>query len=254
MQTGNMNPAEIGNIAATERDFWWYRGQREILRRLLDAENYKRKLAKILEAGCGTGYDASIFEKRYGWNVFALDLEMSGLLHGRSYGLTRLSQGDIAALPFRAGAFDMVASLDVIVHFPRGAEDRPLAEFSRVLAPGGLLVLRVSALDVLHSRHSEFTYERQRFTRKRLMEAVARHGIRVKRCTYANSLLLPVALAKFRIWEPLTRQAPGSGVGPVAGWLNRLLMLPLAAESRWIGAGLNFPLGQSLILIGEKRG
>ena len=74
------------------------------------------------------------------------------------------------------------------------------------------------------------------------LTALAEHaGIRVLRCTYANSLLLPVALAKFRIWEPLTRQAPSSGVEPVAPWLDRMLYGALAAEAAWIGAGHNFP-------------
>ena len=64
--------------------------------------------------------------------------------------------------------------------------------------------------------------------------------------------ILPVALAKFRLWEPLTRQAASSGVRPVSAWLNRLLYLPLAAESAWCGIGGNFPIGQSIVLIGEK--
>lgn len=252
MPTGNMNPAEFANIARAEQDFWWYRGQRRILFRMLDAESRQRKVRNVLEAGCGTGYDALHLQQRYGWRLFPLDLELAGLKYARSHGLARLTQGNIAALPFRSAAFDAVLSLDVIVHFPRGEEHRPLAEFARVLAPGGLLALRVSALDLLHSRHSDFTCERQRFTRRRLVELVSRHGIRVKRCSYANALLFPVALARFRIWEPLIRQAPRSGLQPVSGWLNRLLTLPLSLESRCIAAGLNFPFGQSLLLIGEK--
>ena len=41
----------------------------------------------------------------------------------------------------------------------------------------------------------------------------------------------------------------------VSSWNNYLLpllFLPLAWESRWIGAGGNFPLGQSLILLARK--
>jgi hypothetical protein len=75
----------------------------------------------------------------------------------------------------------------------------------------------------------------------------------VQRVTYANSLLLPVALAKFRVWEPFTRKPPSSGVEPVAPWLDGMLYAPLALEARWLGAGMSFPAGQSLVLIGEKR-
>jgi len=247
-----MNPAEIVNILEAEEDFWWYRGMRRILFGLLDPLAERRKVRAALEAGCGTGYNAALLEQRYGWPMYALDLDWGGLRHAQERGVSRLTQGDLAALPFPAESFDAVISLDVIVHFPRGEEGRALAELTRVLARGGLLVLRVAALDTLRSRHSEFACERQRFTAKRLIAGVTSHGIRVLRCTYANSLLLPVALAKFRLWEPLMQRTPQSGVRPVSPWLNRLLSLPLAAESRWLTVGRNMPLGQSLILIGEK--
>jgi hypothetical protein len=123
---------------------------------------------------------------------------------------------------------------------------------ARVLSPGGLLVLRASALDILRSRHSEFIHERQRFTRMRLASAIRSAGIRVLRCTYANTLLLPVALAKFRLWEPLLRRPPASGVHPLPAWVDRPLYGCLCAESAWLGRGWNLPAGQSLLLIGEK--
>ncbi len=249
-----MNPAEFANIAKAEQEFWWFRGTRKILFRLLEPRLGGRRIERVLEAGCGTGYFSRVLESRYGWRMFPLDLGWEGLEWGRRLGAARLVNGDLRALPFSADAFDVVFCLDVIVHFPHGEEDRPVAELARVLRPGGLFVIRVSALDVLRSRHSRFAGERQRFTRRRLIELARRHGIEVVRCTYANSLLLPVALAKFRIWEPLLRQAPASGLAPVGPWLDRLLHVPLAIEADWIGAGLSFPLGQSLILLGEKPG
>jgi hypothetical protein len=144
--------------------------------------------------------------------------------------------------------------MDVIVHFPRGEERRPMAELVRVLRPGGLLAVRVSALDVLRSRHSAFAHERQRFTRGRLVELAEQCGIRVARVTYANSLLMPVALAKFRLIEPLLPGPPESGVQPVAPWLDRMLYAALAGEANWLSKGGSFPLGQSIILLGHKSG
>ncbi len=247
-----MNPAEFANIANCEANFWWFRGMRGIMFALLDPVAAKRCLQRVLEAGAGTGHFSKTLAERYGWKMFPLDLGWEGLDFARGYGLSRLAQADIRALPYRDAAFDALVSMDVIVHLPRGEEDAPMREFARVLEPGGLLALRVSALDILRSRHSEFAHERQRFTRSRLIELARRHGFTVHRCTYANSLLLPVALAKFRLWEPLTRQPATSGVQPAPPWLDSALGLPLSAEAKWIGAGMNFPLGQSVVLIGEK--
>jgi SAM-dependent methyltransferase len=247
-----MNPAEFANIAAAEKDFWWYRGMRRILFRMLDPYLAGRQIRCALEGGCGTGYFSWLLQQERHLRVVPLDLGREGLEYGRQMGLRESVQGDLAALPFPDAAFDLAISLDVIVHFALGGEHRAMRELARVLEPNGLLVVRASALDILHSRHSEFAYERQRFTRQRLMGLAASCGIRVLRCTYANSLLLPVALAKFRLWEPLLRKPPESGVHAVSPWLDRLLGAPLDLEAAWIGAGHDLPIGQSLILIGEK--
>jgi ubiquinone/menaquinone biosynthesis C-methylase UbiE len=247
-----MNPAEFDNIARAERDFWWYRGMREVLFRLLDPVVIRG--AGALEAGCGTGYLSRSLGERYGWRMTPLDLGREGLEYAHGYGLSNLVQGDVTALPFTDEAFDALVSMEVIVHLPRGEESRALSEFARVLKPGGLLVLRVAALDALRSRHSEFVQERQRFTRARLRRAVKLAGFEVQRETYLNALLLPVALFKFRVWEPLTRAPAASGVAAMPGWLDRLLYLPLRAEAAWIGRGGGFPVGQSLLVLARKRG
>jgi SAM-dependent methyltransferase len=247
-----MNPAEFANIAALEESFWWFRGMRRILFRLLDPLHAQYRLERVLEAGCGTGHFSRELERRYGWRMVPLDLAAEGLRYGKSLGIPRLVQGDIAALPFAGACFDAVVSMDVLVHFPLGEEGRPFAEFIRVLKPGGLLILRVSALDILRSRHSQFAHERQRFTRPRLLALASQHHLRVLRCSYLNSLLFPVALAKFRLYEPLLNSPPESGVQPVAPWLDNLLYRVLALEEKWLGANRNFPLGQSLLLLAEK--
>ena len=214
VRAGMMNPAEFANIAAAEKDFWWYRGMRRILFGMLDPYLEGRGIRRALEGGCGTGYFSWLLQNERRMSVVPLDLGWEGLEYARGMGLRCPVQGDLAALPFADAAFDLVMSLDVLVHFPRGEEHRAARELVRVLEPGGLLVLRVSALDILRSRHSAFAFERQRFTRRRLMGLVAGCGVRVLRCTYANALLLPVALAKFRLWEPLPARAGGERRAP----------------------------------------
>ena len=247
-----MNPAEFANIAALEENFWWFRGMRRILFRLLDQQVKDRKLDLVLEAGCGTGRLSQKLSERYGWRMVPVDLAHEGLEYGRGFGVERMTQADIARLPFPDASFDAVLSMDVIVHFPRGEEHRAFSELARVLKPGGLMVIRVSALDMLRSRHSKFAHERQRFTRSRLLEQLRAADLRIFRCTYLNSLLSPVAFAKFRLYEPFLRGPEESGVQPVPGWLDNMLYMPLALEATWLGAGLNFPLGQSLLVLAGK--
>jgi SAM-dependent methyltransferase len=181
-----------------------------------------------------------------------LDFSGDGLRYARELGVANAVQGDIRCLPFGEGAFDLVLSVDVLAHLPRGDEQAAARELARVARRGGLVVVRTSALDLLRSRHSEFAHERQRFTRRRLVELFASAGVKVLRCSYANSLLLPIAMVKFRLWEPLWRRPAESGVQPVTPWLDRLLFAPLALEAAWLGAGYNLPAGQSLVLIGER--
>ncbi len=250
--SGLMNPAEFDNIAHSERDFWWYRGMRRILLRTLDPYLAGRSVRRVLEAGCGTGYFSRLLQTERRWPVVPLDISAEGLRYAQGMGIERPVQGDVRSMPFESGTFDLVLSIDVLAHLPQPDEQSAAREMARVLTPGGLVAVRTSAFDFLRSRHSEFVFERQRFTRRRLMNLFTAAGIRVMRCSYANSLLLPVAAVKFRLWEPLLRRRPASGVDPVPGWFDRVLYGMLAAEGAWLGRGGNLPAGQSLILVGQR--
>ncbi len=247
-----MNPAEFQNIARAEEEMWWFSGMRKILEAWISRLPNDR-FDRVLEGGCGTGFMSTWLAQRYGWRMFPVDLDFSGLAIGKHAGVPRMVQSDISRLPFATESFDALVSLDVLVHFPRGGEAVALREFQRVIRPGGSLILRVSALDILRSRHSIFAHERQRFTKERIESAVREAGFKVIDCSYANSLLLPVALLKFRVWEDLTRQVPQSGVTVPAAPLNSLLERILGVEAAWLRRGGHFPVGQSILVLATKE-
>jgi SAM-dependent methyltransferase len=248
-----MNPAEFENIANAEETFWWYRGMHEIALRLL-RRTLPATPSRILEAGCGTGHFALRVAREFRCRMDLADLAREGLDYARANGLDRLVRADIRALPLADAQYDCVLSLDVLIHLERGTERVAVAELARMLRPGGLLMIRVAALDALRSRHSEFTQERQRFTKSKLLRLARANGLEPVRCTYLNSFLLPVAWFRFRVWEPLLRKQADSGVKPVAGWLNAALGAVLRVEGAWVGRGWNLPLGQTVVLIARKRG
>lgn len=243
-----MNPAEFANIARVERELWWYRGMERIFLRF--AAPYAPPAgSRVVEAGCGTGYMSQRMAEHFRWQMFPTDLSGDGL---RYSSLERRAQADLRAMPFASSSLDAVVSLDVIAHLAPPDDRRAFGEFARVLKPGAPLLLRTSALSWLRSRHSMFVGERQRYTKAKLRALCAAAGLRVERLTYLNSILLPVAAFKFRVWEPLTNAPPASGVAPVPRWLNSTLEKALDIENALLSAGVNPPLGQSLLLAARK--
>jgi len=247
-----MTPEELHNIFRTEAEFWWYRGMRSITGALLDPA-LKGELRKGLDAGCGTGYNASELERRYGLRMAGVDLAPLAIRYCRERGFDRGAVASVMELPFPDGCFDVVSSIDVFPVLPAGGDERALREFHRVLRPGGWLVLRVAAFQALRSRHSQYVAERHRYRAREMLRMLTALNFQVIRWTYANAFLSPAAWFKFRLWEPLRRESPHSGVAQVPpAWLNRLLTGVLFCEAALIRRGFRFAFGQSWMAVAQK--
>lgn len=95
--------------------------------------------ATVLEAGCGEGYGADRIAG-VARTVAAVDYDAATLAHvARAYPKLTPVRANLVALPFADGAFDVVASLQVIEHL--WEQPRFLAECRRVLRPAGTLLL-----------------------------------------------------------------------------------------------------------------
>jgi len=248
------NPAELHNIAENEEHHWWYRGMRRISFALLDPLAARGRNLRVLEGGCGTGHFAMKVAERYGVVVYGAELEAGAARFAKGTPGLRCVRADVRSIPYPDASFDLALSMDVFSHLPEGEESHALREIHRVLRPGGRLLLRTAALRVFRSRHSSFIWEQQRFDKKRLCRAMADAGLSVERATYANFLLSPVALLRFRVWEPLTNAAPASGIQRLPAPMEAAFHWALCAESALVEAGINFPFGQSLFVVAGKRG
>jgi 2-polyprenyl-6-hydroxyphenyl methylase/3-demethylubiquinone-9 3-methyltransferase len=98
--------------------------------------------AKIVDIGCGGGFLAEAFAAA-GADVYGLDLSSSAVRtardHAAGQGLRlRVANGRAERLPFAPAVFDAVLLVDVLEHVDDFAQ--ALAESSRVLKPGGLLL------------------------------------------------------------------------------------------------------------------
>ena len=95
----------------------------------------------LLDAGSGPIQYPEYLEYSRGFRYrVCLDISRRALVEARrrigDHGL--FVQGDLAALPFVAGAFDALVSLHALHHVPADEQAAALGEFARVTAPAGL--------------------------------------------------------------------------------------------------------------------
>jgi SAM-dependent methyltransferase len=113
--------------------------------------------ARILDCPCGQGRHAHLLAEN-GYNVDGLDYSDELLAVARERGtgpLLRYTQGDMRRLPAKwSSRFDAVVNLFTSFGFFDSAADdrRVLAEFARVLKPGGLVIWHGGSRDGVMSR------------------------------------------------------------------------------------------------------
>jgi SAM-dependent methyltransferase len=154
-------------------------------------------------------------------------------------------------MPIRTGSVDLVTAFDLLYH--RGVDEgAALAEWRRVLAPGGILYVSDSALPCLMGPHDEAVHARERYTSRRLAEKVKAAGFEIIRETYWNSVLCPI-VAAYRLARRIAARSARSDLSGVPPhFINSLLASLLRAESRWLRR-LRFPVGTSVALVARKE-
>lgn len=114
--------------------------------------------SRLLHAGCGSGQVDTGLQTRM--KITAVDISPSAL---REYqrnnpAAVAIRHASILDLPFQPGIFDGIYNLGVVEHFSRAEIGVILAEFRRVLKPGGRLVIfwphaRATSVAVLNTAH-----------------------------------------------------------------------------------------------------
>lgn len=231
-----------------EERHWWYIGMRRIAEELL--EQFFRPTngrPEILDAGCGSG-GTTAWLGRWG-RVSGIDVAPEALHLARQRGVKRLVRGSIEALPFASNSFDLVTSFDVLYHLQVGDDRAALAEFQRLLRPGGLALVRVPAHDWLRGAHDQAVHTRHRYHRAELAGKLRAAGFVVERVSYANCLLFPLAPAK----RLLERESPAGCIDlwqppePLNAILGRVLGLEAVPLAR-----LGLPWGLSVVAAARK--
>lgn len=241
-----VEPAEYDLMDAAEERMWWYRA---LHARVLDALAQRPgPPGSVLDAGCGTG---GLLRRlaTLGRPLAGLDYNPAAAARAAAKSGAVATAGDANRLPFTDRAFAALTSCDVLCH--RAVDPAAaLAEFHRVLMPGGTLVLNLPAYDWLHSAHDERVHNARRFTAASARALAAAAGFGGVETRYWNALLLPLMVLQRKV---LRSDADAkSDVEPFPPWLDASLHAVTAAE-RFLGRlGLRYPAGGSILLVATR--
>jgi SAM-dependent methyltransferase len=134
-------------IQAIEQTHWWYVARRKIIFDWVFRTLADHPVVRLLDIGCGTGFNMEQVRARCDAQVVGLDLSTDALTFCQSRNLPDLVGGDSTRSPLRSASFDVIMALDLIEHLDD--DQAALREFARLLRPGGALIVFAPAFNFL---------------------------------------------------------------------------------------------------------
>lgn len=237
---------EYARIAAVEDDHWWYRNTRAVMADLLAP--WLGADQAILDAGCGPGGNSAWLAPH--GHVTALDVAPEALRYVRERRPELAPvRGDVTALPFRDGGFDLAVAVTVVYAVPD--DHRAVGELARVLRPGGALLLIEPAFPALRRAHDKTVASVHRYRRAELVALATTAGLAVQRATYAYSFLTPAAAALSLADRVRPRPVDAAGSDVDRRGLDVVFEPMARLERRRLRHG-DVPFGTSVIVVATR--
>jgi len=204
----------------------------------------------VLELGCGSGiFLREMSERDPAKHYFGIDRYGVALNYANQQPASlHLAKADLSYLPFADDAFTLLVALDV---FDQRAVNlqQALQESWRILRPGGLLLLRVSANPWLQSTHDLAFNTGRRYARQEIVETVNAAAFDLERVTYANTLLaLPIMAQRLLQRWGLLDFSSNHALSP---FVNQQVARLLVWEAHLLHP-MNLPFGISLYTLARK--
>ncbi|MFQ5577926.1 MAG: methyltransferase domain-containing protein [Anaerolineae bacterium] len=235
---------------------WWFASRTLVIDTLMRQALPRHNGLALLDIGCGAGNMIEHLSNYGSVKGIEVDPRPVKEAHLRGYDVDQFDATQ--PYPFDDGTFDVATALDVIEHVE--ADLAVLQEAHRVLKPGGHLVVTVPAFMWLWSHNDEINDHKRRYTAAELKSKLRQAGFTVKRMSYNNFFVFPLAaplIVLRRGNEPqlashhLQADEYQVEMEPAPPLVNAVLTAVGRVEAAFIRA-LNFPFGTSLIAVAQK--
>ncbi len=231
--------------ARAYHEHWWWRAREAIILDILRGLRLPPHL-EILDVGCGDAVAFPVLSE-FG-SVRGIEVDESLLDPNGPY-RERISTRYLGD-PIYDGpewSFDLITGLDVIEHIE---DDRAaVAAMTRMLRPGGHMVLTVPAFELLWDHHDDINNHFRRYTASRLRKALEGQGLEIKQIRYAfRALFIPKLLVRMLNSTRSQKVAQHSIPAPAVNKTMRALCL---AEDRLL-RHVPVPFGTSVLAILQK--
>lgn len=258
-------PAYYQRIAELERDHWWHVGMRRIAAAMVRLAS-PGPFPRILDAGCGTGGALEWAQASFGPSAISgVDISADAIAHTRRKNPAwRLSEASILALPFEDDSFDLVICWDVLQHLDTdGSDARALTEIMRVLAPGGIAVLRTNARAGMGEAGRAKDADFQKYSLNEVEALIRSAGATIVKASYVNFVGALYSVIKERLrralrpieHEPGHKAYQGLRLKEARPALNGVFLGLLGLEARYLGRGARtIGFGHSIIAVLRKDG
>lgn len=231
----------MSSPSIVNRDYWWYRARASLLETVF--RDYLQDEELLVDVGSADGPSV-----RWISDVctrIALDIDIAGLAHE-----TRGVCASALEMPFRRDVAGAVAAFDVLEHFEDAVA--ALAEFRRVLRPGGMLLLSVPAYQWAWTSFDDMQGHYRRYTRRDLVELLRSSGFEVLRSTYAFATVFPLFALERVLSRMTSRQPEDPAESQLPDPVEELLEWLTRFDQKWLERR-NLSFGSSIFAVATSR-
>ena len=242
-----MDPQVYKLHRENEKEHWWYKGRRKIISVFINKFIYKKEKLKILDFGAGSGTNTITLSNYGDVYVYEKDKDTQNYLRKKFENKANIFLlEDVKEDSF----YDLIVASDVIEHIEN--DDKILNLLSKILNPGGYILITVPAYNFLYNERDKFLGHFRRYNKKTLNNKAEKYFDTVK-SSYYNFFLFFLSLSLFIFLKWFKIKSLITSPENTPNFLINNFFYKIFASEKFFLKYLNFPFGSSIIYLAKKK-